>query len=447
MELTKNKIILIIISWIIWFFIIIILLVMMFSSKNSNSWWKQANWDFSVWIVWETPVNLEGFIDWFNKFSKSKWTTSIKNFSNYEDYSLALTYALASGTAPDVFVLNNNEKNSLFENQVLWISPKIFSPDFFRREYKSFVVEQLISKTDKDTEFVIWLPVWYETLWIFYNKNIVNSSDLKSFSSLKNSISKIKNKNSRIIPIAIWNWTTLDFSEDIATQFLVSKSWARSISNISKREIQTWLSDYLSFWDMEEENAYNSRYTELKKSNQDAVYLFREGEVWMVVWYPKLINKIVEKWGFSRSNLLVSPFIIDSKNWATLVNYNYFVINKDSKNLPLAEKFISYLSSQDWVENYLNTFPYYLPVIEAFEENLSERKIHSNYNIKLSDFFNENANYTSFDKWIKIIFDKSFRDILDFPKEATSKFFGLQKSINCKTSKIVSQDNFWVNCE
>jgi hypothetical protein len=54
-------------------------------------------------------------IDGFKKFSKTKKDVVIESFNNYEEYSYALTNAIANGTAPDVFVLNSNEKESIFQ--------------------------------------------------------------------------------------------------------------------------------------------------------------------------------------------------------------------------------------------------------------------------------------------------------------------------------------------
>lgn len=234
MELSRNKVIFFIVWGILLFFLVIILLIMLFTSdkKSKNSWnWK----DFVIWTVWDDISNVSSFSEGFKKYAWT-WTNIVFNsFNNYEDYSLALTYAISSWNAPDIFVLNNNEKNSLFENQIIWIPPKVVSPDYFRRNYKDFITEQLLTKNEQWTEFLIWVPVWYETLGIFYNRSFVNNSDVSNFSNLTSAISRIKEKNSSIIPIAIWNWTTVPFSEDITTQFILSEGDNRSLSSLSKK--------------------------------------------------------------------------------------------------------------------------------------------------------------------------------------------------------------------
>jgi ABC-type glycerol-3-phosphate transport system substrate-binding protein len=53
------------------------------------------------------------------KTEYSKKNIKVESFTSYEDYSLALMSAIASDKTPDVFVLNNNEKQSVFTNQIV----------------------------------------------------------------------------------------------------------------------------------------------------------------------------------------------------------------------------------------------------------------------------------------------------------------------------------------
>lgn len=342
--------------------------------------------------------------------------------------------------------MNNNEKNSLFENQIIWIPPKVVSPDYFRRNYKDFITEQLLTKNEQWTEFLIWVPVWYETLGIFYNRSFVNNSDVSNFSNLTSAISRIKEKNSSIIPIAIWNWTTVPFSEDITTQFILSEGDNRSLSSLSKKAIQKWIANYYNFWDKEWENAYNTRFDEMKVAGQNSIDLFSAWETYMVVWYPKLINEISQKW-FSPSKLLASPFPNDSSAKATIVNYNYFVINKDTAKNDLAEKFMKYISIEEWATKYFEAFPYYLPAYIPLEENMSEQKIHSKFDIKIESFYNDDYNYTSFDKWTKTIYDTKIREIFDKEENMNEEFSAFQRSLTCVTNKVINQTDFSKECK
>lgn len=445
MEFSRNKIIFFIISWIVIFFVIVIIIIMLvkwnWTSQNPSNSGK----NFTIWMVWDDWDTS----DFINNFKTKAWVKNeiiVENFNSYEDYTLALTHAISSWRAPDIFVLNNNEKNSLFENQVLGISPEVLSVDYFRKNYKIFIAEQLISKTENWVEFLIGLPVWYETLWIFYNKRFINSSDVDSFSSIKNAISRIKQKNPNSVPFAIWNGSAVDFSEDILTQFILSEWQERSISSLSAKAIKSWIAIYSLFWDADSENAYNSRLNEMKLANQTWVDLFSRGDTFMLAWYPRLVNKIDKIW-FLPSFLFAKPFPSDSFSKASLINYNYFVVNKDSKNIDLAEKFISYLASQEGSEAYFKTFPYYLPANTLFEDTNFSSKIHPKYNVKLWDFYDDSLNYTSFDKGIKTIYDEKIKNIIDEPQDAVDNFITLQKELVCKINKIINQTELSKSCD
>ena len=339
MEYNRNKIILFIVWWILIFFIVVMLIIMLFNQKNREK--KTANNEnFTIWMVWDSAERSTDLIDGFKKFSKTKKDVVIESFNNYEEYSYALTNAIANGTAPDVFVLNSNEKESIFQWQTTWIEPDIVNPNSFRKDYKTFLSDQLIAKTDKWVDYLVWMPVWYEVLWVFYNRRFVNGSDVDSASSLRSAVKKLKEKNPDSIPVAIWNWAAVDFAEDIATQFILTAWENRSIEQLDRKAIQKWLWNYVDFWNEEWDNKYNTRLEEMKIAKQTWVDLFSKGETLIIAGYPRLIEKISDKW-FSSNFLAAAPFPNEwEKSWKALVNYNYFVINKDTNKLDVANLFI-----------------------------------------------------------------------------------------------------------
>jgi len=66
----------------------------------------------------------------------------------------------------------------------------------------------------------------------------------------------------------------------------------------------------------------------------------------MIFGYPRMLLDIDEK-GFSKAMLRAinfPDFINDSDK---LVNYNYFVLNKNSQNKDAANKFLKYVFSEE----------------------------------------------------------------------------------------------------
>lgn len=438
MELSRKKIIFFSIAWFIWVLLFVMLLIMFLNQNNKtsvNSW----TWDFKIWMVWDEPS--DEFAEWFKKFANTWKNIVFESFDTYENYSLALTRAITLWQAPDIFVLNANEKTSIFEGQTVWISPKILNPTEFKKYYHTFITDQLVWVDEKNSEYIKWIPVWFEALWIFYNKTQVSAREIESMENIYSAITRLKERYSDSIPLAIGNWTTVPYSVDIATQFILSQWWNRSIENIEKTNIQKWLAIYYDFWDITSTNAYNSRLSEMNLARQTSVDLFSNGDTFMIVWYPRLINKILEKW--FRKNFLFA-WVLPTE--VSIANYNYFVMNKDTKNPELAEKFMTYLVSWDWLNRYFSAYPYYIPTMNTFEENLKTQKIHPDANILIWDFYSDTTIYTTFDKWIKNIYDLEVEKLLD-KETLIEDFIRLQSVLNCKTKKILNFTELLKSCE
>jgi hypothetical protein len=294
---------------------------------------------------------------------------------------------------------------------------------------------------------LIWVPVWYEVLWIYYNFQKVKRSDLDNLSSLNNIVAKLKNSNSGVIPIWIWNGTTVYNSADIVTQFFML-SWANSISAVTWNALKEWLASYLAYWDVSGINWYNAKFAELKPVDWNSLSLFSKWEVFMVVGYPSLVNRIKEAWWFSKSFLQVAPFPHNfSWGWNTLVNYNYFVINKNTLNVDFSQDFLAYLASDIWATNFLNSIPYYLSALLSLEEARFGDKIDPDFNIVLWDFYDESFDLSSFDKWVKNIYDKEITLLLDNAVYQEKLYDKFRESIICKLNKIKSFTNLSAKCE
>lgn len=451
MEFNKNKIIFLIIGGLI--VLSIIFLLVTISNKPTSDNWSKLSWDiFKIWLVWDSVTDSNTFIEWFKKVYpnfKNKQII-IESFDSYEDYTYTLMSSISSWNWPDVFVLNNNEKSSVFSNQVLWIEPNIVNPNDFRKKYKWVFSDDLISSYSVEwqtKEYVMGLPVWYETLWVYYNRRYIKDSDLKNLSSLNNVVSELKSKYPEVIPIWIGNWSTVYNSADIISQFFMLEWGVSWLWNVNSKVASQSLPSYLLYWDVTGFNWYNKRFQELKDTNKTSINLFSTWEAFMIIWYPSMLKKIKEIW-FSKNMLQATHFPhYFSWAWKTLINYNYFVINKDTSNLDLANTLISYLYSDSWASSYLNSYTYYLPALLSLEAEKLSSKIDKDYSIILWDFYNEETELSSFDKWIKVIYDKNISLLLDKESFDNESFNSFKESIMCKANKISTFTNLSVNCD
>lgn len=446
--MNKNKLIFWIIAWVILLLIILFILSLNNNQKPTNTWTKK---DFKIWVINDNKTDFLTLISDFKSLN-AKYKNSniiVESFSSYEEYSYALSSAIISSEAPDIFVLNNNEKNSIFSKQIYWLEPSIFNPNDFRKKYKWIFSDDLITTYqdwEKQKEALIWIPVWYETLWIYYNGRYIKDTDLKSISSLNNIISELKIQKPNYTPIWIWNGSTVEFASDIVTQFFMLENWISKLEDISWNKLKESLWTYLFYWDESSDNAYNSEFVELMTLWNNNLDLFAKWEIFMIVWYPSLINKIDSKW-YSKNLLRASPFphyIV--WEWKTLANYNYFVINKQTTNYSLATDFLLYLSTDSWANNYLDKFPYYLPALLSLESDKLEEKIHKDYKIVKKDFLDKNYILSSFDKWIKNIYDTDIINILDNSSTYETEFLKFKNKLLCLTKKVVKLENLSKEC-
>lgn len=448
MEINKNKLIFAIV-WVILAISLIFLLLMMWKWPGSKVDTSTEN-NVRIWMVWEN-FDATSFVSSFKDLHptyKNK-NIDIQVFPSYEDYTLALTSGIATNNAPDIFVMNNNEKNSVFLWQIVWLSSSKVNPNDFRRVYKNLFIEDLIDSYTVDwstAEQVIWIPVWYEVLWIYYNKTYVRSADVESLASLSNKIAELKQRYASVIPIWLWNWTTVYDSSDILTQFFML-AWANDFRDLNWNALKEWISSYLSYWDVTWYNWYNSRFNELKTKNKNNVYLFVQWETYMIVGYPSMINRIKEEWGFSKNFLEVAPFPhYLSGWWKTLAHYYYFVINKDSPNRDFANDFLAYLASDNGASNFLSYIPYQLPALQSLENTFLWNKIDPGFNMILWHFYNDRFDLASFDKWIKNIYDKEMPILLDNSTQNEADYIALRDSILCKLNKALYFTNIPENC-
>ncbi len=446
MELNRNKVIFLAV-WVIILISLIFLLIISSNSTTTEPDTSQQN-TFKIWMVWEAWNDTYSIIEWFKNLNPSYESNNIiiETFPDYEEYTYALTSAISSWTWPDLFVLNNNEENSVFANQVMWISSSVISPNDFRKVYKWVFSDDLIS-WEWDNEFLKWIPVGYETLWIFYNRMNVRHSDLETISSLNNTVSNLSERKPWSIPIGIWNWSTVKNAWDILLQFFMLEWDVKKLSDITWTILKQWMASYLLYWDTDWYNSYDSRFVELTNLWENSLYLFSRWDIHMVVWYPSMINDIAEYW--YSSSFLQARVFPQYFSWEGnyLINYNYFVINKDTQNIWLAQDFLTYLATDNWATTFLNNFKYYLPALLSLDSEFLPKKIHDDFNVVLEDFYVDEYMLSSFDKWIKNIYDRWIVPILDNSSYAESNFEDFVWSLICKTKKAVNFESLSTSCD
>lgn len=450
--MNKNKII----FGIIWVVLLLAILWLATTLNNSASGPTTKNdvGDFSIWILWDSANDFQTYLSKFKEIYPDYSSTQIlvESFPDYEDYYYTLSSAFLNDKAPDMFVLNNSDSN-IFENQMMWIPPDIIDPHNFRKNYEIVFGNDMITSAEieteewiKNVEFLKWIPVWYEVLGLYANTRYLRGKDLRTWAGINDAISSLKESNPDIIPLWIGNGNTVKYSEDIITQLFVQE-WSKSLLDVKDNKEKTAFLKYMPYGDISWENAYDIKYQDMINSNKTNIDLFVNNDIAMIFGYPRIVQELDEKW-FKKAFLSAWPFPQNTiQDGSTYIDYNYFVINKNTLWYNLAFDLLSYMSSDDWVEDYMEIFPYYLPAMLSEVEDRLGEDITSKYNIKYSDFYNSTSTLSSFDKGIKTIYDKEIKKILDTSSNYSFYFQSFQKNIICKTDKILNFTWLSISCE
>lgn len=454
--MNKNKLIFSII-WII-IFILIVWGIKLLNSSWKSSWSDKWPADFVIWTYDLDKTRMDEVVEEFKSKAKEyeKKNIVVENFPSYDDYKDTLQAAIIAGKTPDVFMLNNFERSYL-ENYVSGINPNIISPNQFRKWFKTFFWNDLIRKWEdenwKETEFVIWIPVWYETLGIYFNRKFVlKPSDLESWAWVSNLIDTIKERNPDIVPLWIMNWS-VDNNADVLTQFFMYWEWEpNSLDKVTETGIKE------AFWSFDD--YINSKNIDTGESDSDPQYynpetswstnleLFSQWNEAMIIGYTSMINSLKES-GFNNSFLYAAPFPhYFSGKWKTLVKYNYFVVNQHTVNDKLAYDFLAYLATEEGSKTFLSKFTYLLPALVTLEQDKLQEKLHDSYNLILWDFYKPEYDslLSSFDKWIYSMYDQEIRSIIKDDYNFLEKIKTLQKVISCKYKKLYNIENLSKDC-
>ncbi|MDD3302166.1 MAG: ABC transporter substrate-binding protein [Candidatus Gracilibacteria bacterium] len=449
--MNKNKIIFIIIGIVV-IFLVFVMIKIANNSGTTNITKKTSPSDFSIWTYGLDKEKVTSIVNDFKKTNETynAKNISVENFSNYEDYKQSLTTAMISGKGPDIFMLNNFEKSYLNEN-ILGINPAILKTNDFRKNFKTFFGDDLISSQDdskgNNIEFVTGIPVGYETLGIYYNRKFnIKSTDLASWAAINNVIDTLKERDSEIKPIGIYSDKSLNLLADTLTQFfLLSDEKITGYKKISDIAMKEGFGSYYSYI---LDNTTNTGIYTKSNSEKSDLELFSDGDEAMIIGYPSMINNI-DNLGFNKNFLFAEPFphYFEGKG-KTLTKYNYFVVNKTNKDEKFAFDLLAYFSTESGEKAFLENFPYLLPALVTLEQDKLQEKIHSSYNLILGDFYKEanSSLLSSYDKGITDLYDNGFSSISTDDTNYLEKTKSLISTVGCKYDKYVKLENLSYDC-
>ena len=408
---------------------------------------KTSSWDIRVWILDDDATKFSEYLKSLSEKSESlKWKNFlVESFDDYYTYEKAFFSAFLSWEAPDIFMLPSSQSSAL-EKQILVLDPTLVSPNDFRKNFKWILGDELIMSDGEEVkkEYLKGVVLGYESLWVYYNRRYFSSEDFSSWSALSSALPGIKEKNTDIIPLGLWNGSTVEGASDILSAFLVL-FWGKDIQDIDSQVVSQSLESYLSFG----KNSWDNSYDSISSSGDIKTNLdyFSEGTVWAVIGTPRMLQKIDAKW-YKKQFLLATPFPQsigeEKKMW---IQYNALFINAASQNQQIAQELLALLTTQDAQKTFLQNFPQYLPALLSLESDMMEQKIHPDYNVVYKDFYDTTAIPVSFKTGDSVLYNTLMTTVLDGWDSAQSLFEIAKIKLICSSAKVTTLTNLSSSCQ
>lgn len=426
--------------------VIVFLIAMLVTQLNR---WVQPSqsqvqrWDFNIWILDENVADFQKIVSNFKENFPDYVNTTIwvETFSDKNLYYETIVSALWAWIAPDIFMLSNAEFSPL-SNFISAISPESVSPSDFRRDFHPVFADDLIVRSEDNIDFLSWVPVWYQVPALFYNRrNFPRSSELLDWGRLNIEMLSLAEKWDTI-PLALGDGVTITRSNWIINSFL-AQEWVKTLSETQNTHTRQAFSQYRSWWMIGLQN-----YMDLIKKTQwntDIEY-FSEWRVAAMLGYPKDLKRIAEI-GYQSNMLFVTPFPRSEwKSDAVAIDYDYFVIQKNTSNITLAEDFMSYLASDNWQRMFSEVFPHYLPAHSWLAVEFEEQKVHPSFNIVYRNFLSPQTELISYSVENREIYKNWLETILQSENWFDTAFQGLKARILCSVKKYRDFTDISIQC-
>ena len=343
---------------------VIILVMIIFLGRIGGTPEGGQRAELTFWGVFDSEEDFRSSINAYQS-QNPQVRINYRQFS-FEDYEKSLVNAFADGTGPDIFMIHNTwlpkhkGKITPLPQQIAGEKTPLFTLKDFKDQFVDVAEKDLVVGSD-----IYGLPLYVDTLALYYNKDIFNSLGIanppKTWSEFNDSVEKITISENNIISrsgAAIGTARNVNRSTDILSLLMLQSGVPMTNDDNTSAEFtkitdgqdvgQVALEYYTDF-----ANPAKRVYT-WNNAQHYSVDAFQEGLAAMMFNYAHQVALLRSK--APRLNFGVAP--MPQLNTSQTANYaSYWVptVSKFSKNSVAAWKFLVYLSSAPGVVPYLNS--------------------------------------------------------------------------------------------
>ncbi len=414
----------------------------------------------TVWVVWGTSEQYKDIFSGFIKNDKtlSKTTINIRVFPDYAQYQQILLSTLADGNGPDIFMVNAWGDDILSE-KVEPLPGSIVDLTNFDKRYEDIFLPLLSttwSKNDLQTSLQ-WVPIGYETLWIFYNKSLIRAVP-KTWSELD--LLYTDGTAPWVFPsnLGLSSRYTPN-SADILSLFL-TQGWAKWYDD---QNINTDAANkYLSYWETpiswtsditdtttESWNTLDDMKWLMDNQKLTTLDLFMRWKIAFVVGFPSMIEDIEKAQKRAGADavdgLILTAHVPNISLGGKMINtarYNYLGLSKATKNPVIGAKLLWYLMSDEALNKSIIDFPLLISPVKSISDTQTSSALSSVFaRVKMDAFLPEIwENIELFHFGLKYQYEKLFTDAIDrwWKMDINNTLQSIWKSIQCQVESTQS---------
>lgn len=425
--------------------------------------------NLSIWVVWGTTEQYKTVFSSIGKYNKEfeKTNFDIRVFPDYAQYQRILLTTLADGNGPDIFMVDEGWDDILSE-KVEPIPGSIVNLDHFDKRYEDIFLPLVTSTGSKETleTFIQWVPLGYETLWIFYNKSLIRKVP-KTWSELDllykdgtapgvfpSNIwlsSRYTPSSIDILSLFLWQWGITGYDSNtqgkggpVYTDYATTPIaiGERSSENVDSESINQDVSST-------QEQTLENMKPKMDEGKLTTIDLFMRGKIAFVIGYPSLIEEI-EKAQKRAGNEAVDALILSEhipnisvgETPMNVAHYRYLWISKKAKNPIPAAKLLAYLTTDEWLTKAQEAFPRYISPLRILSEKQADTSLSDVFaRVKMDAFLPlQWEKLLIFHFWLRNEYEKLFTDAIDKKNKSDINTIlkDISHSISCELSNIAS---------
>ncbi len=419
----------------------------------------------SVWVVGDTSQQYQNLFSEFSVFNKAYKDTTIdvRVFPDYDKYQRTLLSTLSEWTGPDIFMIEWGG-DAILESKVFPIPGSVVDLSNFDKKYEDIFLPLL--RTDgegKDlTRSLLWVPIGYETLWLFYHKSLLRSVP-KTWSEVETLA--LSNDKPSVLATNLWfSPLYTPYATDIIAYFMGKNGTVRSTKDIGGGD--AGISEYLAYaslvtqaipqsdnqaldTDIAPAESNQDIHREMKDSSLTTIDLFIRGRIAMIIGFPSIIRELEKSEKRATKEALDDIILTEKlpqdslwKNRVNIAKYRYLALSKKSENLDAAVDLLSYVMGDAGSIKAEEAFPLLISPFRSRSEAQKETSLSQVFARTRLDAFipslQEDIFVFQYD--IKSEYEKIFRDLIDRSEKIDinnlTKTIG--KNVGCELESTLS---------